>query len=370
MNTPRFVLLVSLLASAAWLVTGCSSGGGGSPSTGSQADGGTAPGDVSGIGGADAPTFPDVGNKLGDAASHDTTPTPPDAGPIDGAAPDTQAPDTASPDVPNEPPDASQADTGTADAGGDAAVDAATDVAPPPPLDGGPTDTASPDATDGGAPKPRAFLVDDLQVEAPTLSYDITGDGVPDELNGILNALLVAQLHDATDPIRVLGVFDPFAMPGTTVLRLGTATCSTDGAGEVNACTLDSAPAVFDDVTLADSGTCPSDPPTDAPCFSTPKASNVPFDWFDISWTFEQAWAAGGFDTPGPAPSAISQGHVWGFVSAAQAKAVAVDLTGDGNLVTLFDLVSSNPVETLPDGTQGWTFSLQFAAKTVALQSP
>lgn len=213
----------------------------------------------------------------------------------------------------------------------------------------------------------RVFRVKSLQIVEPTLCYDIDQNETCDDLTAIVNALIQGQLDAIDEPLDLLGIFPEYTFPSQNKpMVFGEGVCQRDrDAGQIVGCNIvnNSGGAVFDNVFNKDSGICSLDPEINAPCFATTTAPSLSLNIVGILFEFNNAKAAGGFDS-GTAPELISPGLLLAFLSVAQTKTIGLEL-GEPEPTPLFDLLKNSQTTVLDDGTVGWTFHLSFTAEHV-----
>lgn len=217
------------------------------------------------------------------------------------------------------------------------------------------------------APETLVFRVNSLQIYQPALCYDIDQNGSCDDLTAIVNALVQGQLDSPEEPLDLIGIFSEYVFPSQNKsMLLGEGLCKRDNTtGQILGCDIvnNAGSALFNNVFNKDNGICSLDPEINAPCFATTTAPSLSVNILGIPFEFNNAKAAGGFDS-GPSPDTIDPGVVLSFMSVAQTKTIGLELGGP-EPVALFELVKNSPTTVLEDGTVGWTFHLSFTAARV-----
>jgi hypothetical protein len=348
---------VAIRAAGVMLLAALSAGCGDSTPAGNGGEADAAPDANDTTGGGDTGLQTDVGAEDVGSGAPDTVIGKDSDEPTDAAADTGEAPDVS--DTSSD-----DADTGSDDAADGAGLDVVE-------RDGGAEggDAGDVQEPDQGA----AFLLTELSILAPTLCYDLDGAEPCEPINDLANALIQAELS-GEEPLQLLGYFPKLELPqGTQSMDFGPAKCSVTPESpegpETTACAFDSSlggTSTFPTVFTKSAGVCANDPELSAPCFTSTPLGTVTLDVLGLALELSDALVAGEL-SPALAPTAIPQGLLRGFVSASAAQTVGLALPGTDIEVTLLELLKTSTPDLLPDGTVGWTFRLEFAAKRVDL---
>ena len=125
-------------------------------------------------------------------------------------------------------------------------------------------------------------------------------------------------------------------------------------------------PKTYPTVFTKDEGKCNVSPLVEGPCFTTTALGEVELLITDVLFLLQQAQISGTFDAVTD-PQGITDGVIQGFMSESQASSITIDLGGGDAPLKVYDLVKENPLETLEDGTTGWSFLLRFGATRAEL---
>jgi hypothetical protein len=232
-------------------------------------------------------------------------------------------------------------------------------------------DFCTPDGTCAGQDV-GCGVIPALQFKLTTLVFEKPGFCLPApageclDATALVNSFVESDLNDPTNPLVMVGEFDPFDLEGeTSLFHIGPADCDYDADGNVKACQFTGNPADLAPVVFAQTGQCETESglTSPAPCFAI-AGEGLEIGLMDIVVPVVEASVSGTFIDM-PWPTGIANGHISAFLEKKTAEAIKVSLP----LMPAYKLTELlNPADLTANaqGVQGWILLIHYTGASVA----